>query len=177
MASIVERVQRLLDLLDLVEKTFDPAAIERQLGLLLCNRLQEVADLLRSHYPDEGEVDRADGDSAGNSATGAETAPPVRVVCKEENRGAETAPPVGVVCKEENRGADTTTASPSADVIIVESPQTGGLFSAQQLSSQPIEISPSPPSSSLPSSPSHPSPVNQQQLSSQPQSRPQQFAN
>lgn len=160
MASIVERVQRLLDLLDLVEKTFDPAAIERQLGLLLCNRLQEVADLLRSHYPDEGEVDRADGDSAGNSATGAETAPPVRVVCKEENRGA-----------------DTTTASPSADVIIVESPQTGGLFSAQQLSSQPIEISPSPPSSSLPSSPSHPSPVNQQQLSSQPQSRPQQFAN
>ena len=155
--SIVERVQRLLDLLDLVEKTFDPAAIERQLGLHLCNRLQEVADLLRNHYPDEGEVGRADGDSAGNSATGAETAPPGRVVCKEENRGA-----------------DTTTASPNADVIIVESPQTG------KLSSQPIEISPSPslsPSSSSPSSPSHPLPVNQQQLSSLPQSRPQQFAN
>lgn len=145
--SIVERVQRLLELLDLVEKTFDPAAIERQLGLLLCNRLQEVADLLRNHYPDEGEVGRADGHCA------------------------ETAPPGRVVCKEENRGADTTTASPSADVIIVESPQTG------KLSSQPIEISPSPPLSPSSSSPSHPLPVNQQQLSSLPQSRPQQFAN
>ena len=145
--SLVERVQRLLDLLDLVQKTFDPAAIERQLGLLLCNRLEEVADLLRNHYPDE--VGRADGDSAGirNSATGVETAPPV---------------PVGVVCKEEDRGADTTTGSPSADVVIVESPEIG------RLSSHPIEISPSPSSSpSPPSSPIHPLPppqsANQQQ--------------
>ena len=187
-------VQRLLDLLDLVEKTFDPAAIERQLGLLLCNRLEEVADLLRNHYPDsddESEVGRADGDSAETAPPvlvrvvcreedrgaetappvpvrvvcreedrGAETAPPVpvRVVCREEDRGAETAPPVPVrvVCKEEDRGADTTTGSPSADVVIVESPQIG------RLSSHPIEISPSPPSS-----PTHPLPppqsANQQQ--------------